>query len=226
MPEPFHDPSKITFRTCKTRRVSIRIHPDCQIIVTAPHGYPREKLDTLLRKKERWIAATVARMREIERNRPRLNPGELRYRGETYRFVHEPGRGRDTVVDEATRVIRSAANLMMPEVRNTWLIEEARALIAVELARYEKLGYRWKRVTIRSQRTRWGSCSAKGTLSFNRLLAEMPPLILSYIVAHEVAHTRHLNHSPAFYRELDSIFPERKEAEQWLRGNGAHYLTR
>jgi len=226
MPELFHGPPKITFRARKTRRVTIRVHPDCQIVVTAPHGYPREKLDTLLLKKERWIAGTVARMREIERSRPRLGPGEIRYRGETYRFVHEPALGGDTVVDDTTRVIRSAADLLEPEVRNTWLIGEARALIAAELACYEALGYRWKRVTVRSQRTRWGSYSARGTLSFNRLLAEMPPFILSYIVAHEVAHTRHLNHSTAFYRELDSFFPGRKDAQRWLKDNGAHYLTR
>lgn len=82
------------------------------------------------------------------------------------------------------------------------------------------LGVDFARITIREQKTRWGSCSARGNLSFNWKLALMPPEILDYVVAHEVAHRVELNHSPRFWALVEQLVPDYRTRRRWLKENG------
>lgn len=82
------------------------------------------------------------------------------------------------------------------------------------------------RITIRSQRTRWGSCSSKGNLNFNCLLVLFPPEVIDSIVVHELCHRKHMNHSPQFYAEIEKVFPEYKKWHKWLNDNGGLYMER
>lgn len=77
-----------------------------------------------------------------------------------------------------------------------------------------------RRITIRDQKTRWGSCSSKGTLSFNWRLMLAPPSILDYVIVHELCHLTHMNHSPAFWQAVGEVFPAYKEARAWLKNHG------
>lgn len=81
-------------------------------------------------------------------------------------------------------------------------------------------GGTYSRITIRDQRTRWGSCSSKGTLSFNWRLMLAPPAILDYVVVHELCHLRHMDHSPAFWQAVGEVFPDYASARKWLRKHG------
>lgn len=85
------------------------------------------------------------------------------------------------------------------------------------------MGVAYGTVTIREQKTRWGSCSAKGNLNFNWKLVLMPPEILDYVVVHELAHRIQMNHSAAFWAEVGKILPDYKERRQWLKVNGQKY---
>ena len=76
------------------------------------------------------------------------------------------------------------------------------------------------RISIRSQKTRWGSCSAKGTLSFNWRLMLAPPAILDYGVVHELCHLSHMNHSAAFWQKVESVYPDYRTARKWLKDHG------
>ena len=82
------------------------------------------------------------------------------------------------------------------------------------------------RVTIRAQRTRWGSCTARGDLSFNCLLMLAPPEAIDSVVVHELCHRRHMDHSPAFYTEVLRAFPDYHEWQRWLKENGPVLLAR
>ena len=90
----------------------------------------------------------------------------------------------------------------------------------------EKIGVSYGTVTIRCQKTRWGSCSAKGNLNFNRLLADMPAWILDSVVAHELCHRKFMNHSRRFYSELKKAYPDYARRQKWLKENGSLYLQR
>lgn len=79
-------------------------------------------------------------------------------------------------------------------------------------------------ITIRDQKSRWGSCSSRGTLSFNYRLIFAPPHILDYVVVHELCHLTHMNHSRDFWAKVESVMPDYRECRKWLRDHG-HELS-
>ncbi len=85
-------------------------------------------------------------------------------------------------------------------------------------------GGSYKRITIRGQKTRWGSCSAKGTLSFNWRLMLAPPKILDYVVVHELCHLTHMDHSAAFWNAVEAVYPDYRDARRWLKEHGGELV--
>lgn len=89
-----------------------------------------------------------------------------------------------------------------------------------------KVGVEYGRITIRNQRTKWGSCSSKGNLNFNCLLMLTPREVIDSVVVHELCHRKHMDHSPAFYREVRRVYPEYDRWNRWLRENGNALMRR
>lgn len=83
-----------------------------------------------------------------------------------------------------------------------------------------KMGVTYQRISVRAAKTRWGSCSGKGNLNFHWKLILMPPQVLDYVVVHELAHRKEMNHSPAFWSEVEKILPDYKEQRKWLKTYG------
>lgn len=81
-------------------------------------------------------------------------------------------------------------------------------------------GGTYNRITVRDQKTRWGSCSAKGTLSFNWRLMLAPPSIPDYVIVHELCHLTYMNHSAAFWKKVESVYPDYRTARKWLKDHG------
>lgn len=107
------------------------------------------------------------------------------------------------------------------------LAEKACEVIPKKVRYYAaKIGVDYGRVTIRSQRTRWGSCSSKGNLNFNCLLMLLPDEVIDSVVVHELCHRKHMNHSAKFYAEVEKHFPEYKRCSKWLKENGGAVLLK
>ena len=115
--------------------------------------------------------------------------------------------------------------LTMEELES--LAGQALEVIPQRVAYYAPLiGVTYGRITIRNQRTRWGSCSSKGNLNFNCLLMLAPPEVLDSVVVHELCHRRQMNHSQQFYAEVLRVFPAYHKWNQWLKENGGALLAR
>ena len=110
--------------------------------------------------------------------------------------------------------------LTMEDIRK--LADQALQVIPERVAYYAPLvGVTYGRITIRNQKTKWGSCSSKGNLNFNCLLMLTPPEVIDSIVVHELCHRKEMNHSKKFYEEVLRVFPDYRKWEKWLKDNGS-----
>ncbi len=107
------------------------------------------------------------------------------------------------------------------------LTQQAKAEFPERAAYFARLmGVSYGRITIRCQQTRWGSCSAKGNLNFNCLLMLAPPRVRDYIVVHELCHRKQMNHSQAFWAEVEKVIPDYAACRKWLRQNGKNLIAK
>ena len=107
------------------------------------------------------------------------------------------------------------------------LAKKARKVIPPRVEYYaDKIGVEYGRIAIRSQKTRWGSCSSKGNLNFNCLLMLVPEDVMDYVIVHELCHLIELNHSPAFWAEVGKIIPDYKQKRKWLKDNGSRIIDK
>ena len=107
------------------------------------------------------------------------------------------------------------------------LREQARKLVTERVRYYAPIiGVSYGQIAIRTQHTRWGSCSSKGNLNFNCLLALVPPEVLDYVIVHELCHRKELNHSERFWKEVERILPDYKARKKWLKDNGGALIAK
>ena len=107
------------------------------------------------------------------------------------------------------------------------MARQAAEVIPARAAHYaRKIGVTYGRITIRCQKTRWGSCSSKGNLNFNCLLMKAPPQVLDSVVVHELCHRKEMSHSARFYAEVLRVYPEYRIWQRWLRENGGALMAR
>ncbi len=127
---------------------------------------------------------------------------------------------------EAIQETKASIGKLTPEELGE-LAAQARKVIPERVAFYApKVGVTYGRITIRSQRTRWGSCSGKGNLNFNCLLMLAPPEVLDSVVVHELCHRREMNHSKRFYDEVLRVYPAYHRWNKWLKEHGNELIAR
>lgn len=117
--------------------------------------------------------------------------------------------------------------MKLTQCRIDQLTEQAKTVMPPMVAEYaSKMRVEYGRIAIRHQRTRWGSCSTKGNLNFNCLLMLTPDYVQKYVVVHELAHRKKMNHSSDFWMIVESVIPDYKKAKRWLRENGVELIQR
>ncbi len=126
---------------------------------------------------------------------------------------------------ERKKAIEKLEPFSREEIRE--LAKKALVVIPEKVRYYAPIiGVDYGRITIRCQRTRWGSCSGKGNLNFNCLLMLFPDEVIDSVVVHELCHRKHMNHSAEFYAEIEKVLPEYRRCQKWLKENGYLYLRR
>ena len=170
---------------------------------------------TLIPAKRKTIAIHITPTGQVEVRYPRRMPKReatefLRSR-EKWVLAHLPGCIPDALTGEELRQLACQAAEWFPE------------RVAVFAP---QVGVTYGRITIRSQKTRWGSCSAKGNLNFNCLLMLAPEEVRDYVVIHELCHRKHMNHSPAFWQAVAKIMPDFAKRRAWLKEHGNELIAR
>jgi predicted metal-dependent hydrolase len=195
--------------------------------VVVPARSRRGAIDAFLHSHRGWLADKLAAQRALDQQ-PRVlpgRPGVVCVAGEPVPVVHEPA-GRSRVeLEGATLVVRGAPTDVDAAV-DRWYRGEARRRLAEAVERYAPvLDVEVAAISVRDQRTRWGSCSRNGRLSFSWRLVLAPSPVLTYVVQHELCHLREFNHSPAFWRLVESIRPDWRDPVRWLREHGHELHT-
>jgi predicted metal-dependent hydrolase len=207
----------------RARRLTIRVSADRAAEIVVPPGTGRRQIERALRRHRDWIARKAEEMEARTAGRPRLGldrPGVVWVGGEAVP-IERRGGGRPMAGIERGRLAVAGPAQSAAAAIERWYRREARrrARARVE-AHWEPVGVRPQRISVRDQRTRWGSCTARGTLSFSWRLLLAPPAILDYVVVHELCHLRELNHSPAFWSLLERTRPGWRAEAAWLRDHG------
>lgn len=203
----------------RARRISLRVDPaDGRVVLVLPASRARAEGLRFAQTKAAWL---LARLADVPPRRPFVDGAVAPLLGRPHVVRHEPqGRGV-RVVDREIRVAGRPEH--MARRLKDWLkLEARRDLSARATALAERIGARVTRVTVRESRTRWGSCTRGGRLSFCWRLIFAPEHVIDYVVAHEVAHLRHMNHGPRFWKLVSELCPGHAEARAWLRAKGAH----
>ncbi len=205
-------------RSPRARRVTLRIDAtNAQVIITLPMRTGQAAGRALLAKNADWVANRLAAIPE----RLKLVEGAaVLLDGVAHPIRHVPGgRGGAWLADGVLHVSGDEA-FMARRAADFLKAEAKRRFGAQALAKAEAAGLRIKRVTVKDTRTRWGSCSPDGVLMFCWRLVMAPPHVQDYVVAHEVAHLRHMNHGPHFWALAESLSPHKDQAVAWLSQEG------
>jgi len=219
--EPPPEPDVDFVRVRRARKYILRVRPDGSLRVTIPRGGSRRDAEAFLRRHQEWVAAE--RVRVAERHAPvEWRAGDaIPLHGElTTIRVHESAHGQMVVVGEQrVRIaagvvnVRPAVELALRRIASRELVPRLQALASEHALTVD-------RVTIRNQRSRWGSCSRRGVIALNFRLVQMPPAICDYVLLHELMHLRQQNHSRRYWRLVEAVCPDYREAERWLRVEG------
>lgn len=213
-----------TYRIVRSKRktISIEITPECQVIVRAPKWVSKAEIQEFVISKDSWIEEQLQAM---AKSRASLT----RYRDDMGVLTEQELKG---LTEEAKRDFKERVDYWWPKV----FAEEKKE--PEQLSFFEVLGIftletkgkedgpRLNRITIRHQKTRWGSCSREGNLNFNCLLMLAPEEVRDYIVVHELCHLLHMDHSPEFWSEVERVIPKYKQANNWLKKNGSLLMAR
>jgi predicted metal-dependent hydrolase len=208
----------------RRRTVSLEINQDGVLTVRAPYGLDRTTIDDILKRHQLWIRKKrqeVQRRQELSRPKKFEDEEKFLWLGKEYplRIV---ARARPSLVFTGERFELAASSILSArQLFEAWFKERARFYLSSRLKEMaRKTGFKYQKFRLSSARTRWGSCSAKGTISLVWRLMMAPPEIIDYLIIHELAHTKEKNHSRAFWRLVEEFVPDYRERRRWLRKNG------
>jgi predicted metal-dependent hydrolase len=206
----------------RARRVSLRIClREGAVIITLPPGATRREGIALLKAHGAWAMEHLAALAPAL---PFL-PGSIVPIGDVaHRLRHAPRLRTPPFLDGRDLVVTGALRHLATRTTG-FLRDEAKRRVTARLpAHTAQLGVVPRRIRIKDMRSRWGSCAPDGTLGFSWRLVMAPGWVLDYVVAHEVAHLRELNHSPRFWAHVARLSPDRDAAVDWLRRHGPRLL--
>jgi len=201
------------------KTLCLQVSPTNQVRVLVPVGVTDSQIDAFVQAKQSWLKRVMDRQAERQANRLTYTDGEtVWYLGRSLTL-------RVSSVDSA--IVLMADTLIIPNAIDRrrmvidWYVDRADEIIPDRVECYaESMSVRPNQVRIKSQRTKWGSCSSLGNIALNWRLIMAPMPVLDYVVVHELCHLMHMDHSTRFWQAVESVMPRYKEHRRWLKDHG------
>lgn len=216
-------------RSARRRTVSLEIR-DAQLLVRAPVGVAERDLDRFVRQKSSWIARKVRAQQQLLARIPEyryVSGTQLPFMGLWLTLSVEDGAsGIVARAGDQLRVRCSRRSRLEPEEQarrlvQSWYREQGLARLSAKTdALTRQLGLTYAGVKVRVTRSKWGHCTSSGEIQYNWQILLAPEAVVDYLVAHEVCHLRHHNHSRAFWQLVAQVCPDYSRQRDWLKANG------
>ncbi|WP_051340882.1 M48 family metallopeptidase [Azospirillum halopraeferens] len=206
----------------RARRLTLRVDAGRGLIqVVVPEGLPESEVRRFIDRHDGWVRA---RLEALPPQHPFTDGMVVPVRGRDHTIRHDPALRGGTRCEDGALLVGGHADHVARRVRDFLTAEARRVLAERARAKAAGIGARVAAVTVRDTRSRWGSCSSTGRLSFSWRLILTPDAVLDYVVAHEVAHLKEMNHSPRFWSLCARLTADVAGPRAWLRANGARLL--
>lgn len=183
----------------RSRSIKIQINPRGEVIVTTPRFTPKWSVDLMVKKSDDWIQKQLLKIKS------RKHFGETEDTIRVFGKLHQKKELHLNSVKEVEWFLKSTAT--------RYILPRTKQLS-------DKMKIKFSRITLRQQKTRWGSCSSQGNLNFNWRLVHCPPQVIDYVIIHELAHRQQMNHSLAFWNLVKKYDPEYLKNRGWLKRHG------
>ncbi|MGH8129495.1 MAG: M48 family metallopeptidase [Steroidobacteraceae bacterium] len=206
----------------RARRLTVRVLPGGLVEIVVPRGTRPKAIERFVTRHRRWIERKVDQYRPLDAAPSGGLPTCIRFaaNGQRYDLEHVEAAGAPRL-EIASGLVRihgeGSRPALLRHALQRFTMREAHAVLAPWLARLSTAtGLHYARLQIRRQRTRWGSSSRSGTISLNVCLLFQPPAVVNYLLIHELAHTRYMNHSRRFWALVESMEPHWRELDRAL----------
>jgi predicted metal-dependent hydrolase len=213
--------------------VRLEINSETGLTVVIPKSYKLDRIPDLLREKGRWVLSKLAKYNQARSSmaEKELKSGDtIPYLGQDMEVVTQQIHGNaDTVkLDRNKLIVGIRANSGRLHLALEWWYRmQAGKLIREKVDKLSAhFGVRYNRLIIRGQKTRWGSCSKKGNLSFNWKLMMVPEPVIDYVIIHEIAHLKEMNHTKKFWRLVAQQCPGWRQHKKWLKDHTAELAAK
>jgi predicted metal-dependent hydrolase len=207
-------------RLRQARRITLRV-TDNVLVVSAPVEARAHEIRSAVARRGDWVATALAEARALA-PAPLGFGDRIPLLGDSVVIVSGVGRSPTRAGDRLT----VPAGASVDAAVEAWYRRTARAHFAAVMDAWSpRIGVRPARLTVRAQRSRWGSASAAGTISLNWRLVMTPPEVCEYVIVHELVHLRHMNHSPEFWACVEAHWPSHRTERAWLRRHGRRVMA-
>lgn len=207
----------------RARRLSVRVYPGGRVEVVVPPGASPVTVERFVGTHRQWIDERVADLSAISTVATEVRPASVQLSaiGRRYSVQYLRTASPEIRVDMAADSLRVTGAVdndqRVAKALRRWLMTLAQTELGREVAQIaQHQGFEFQRVQIRRQRTRWGSCSATGTISLNACVMFQEPAVMRYLLVHELSHTRHMNHSRRFWATVESVEPDYRRLDREL----------
>ncbi|MDC0910815.1 SprT family zinc-dependent metalloprotease [Candidatus Pseudothioglobus singularis] len=202
------------------RTLSISINENAELIVRAPHQLSMNKIHDFINEKKKW----VNRQQKIVNNRlsdSSFDKDMALLLGSLYPIKVKTDQSKKITFNGEEFLVRSSDQELIHSSLKKWYKKKFREVAIPRLTYFaDKYNLSVNQVRIKEQKTLWGSCSSRNNINLNYLLIMAPMNVIDYVIIHELAHTTHRNHSSHFWKTVESMMPNFKEAKTWLKDYG------